>query len=522
MSERPVSPTPPAVGRRAILKGTAALLVAPTLVPRPVHAAEPSADASAPADDGVGWCVTTQTAPWQTRRLLCEAGGRAAGGPADVFVQTDAPQQAIEGFGACFNELGWIALGLLSAADREAVLRELFAPGVGAGFTLCRMPVGANDFSRDWYSYDEVDGDFALEHFTIGNDLDTLVPFIRAARAQQPALRLWASPWSPPTWMKKNRHYAMAMPAPWQNGVVNGLRPEQVGREGSDMFVLEERYLSAYASYFGRFIDEYRKQGIPIGMVMPQNEFNSAQVFPSCCWTAEGLARFLRHLGPEMAKRGVAVFFGTLERANEKLVEASLQDSSVAPFVKGVGLQWAGKGALAALRLRHPELALYQTEQECGDGRNDWRYCRYAWTLMKHYLRHGASAYQYWNIAVTKGGVSRWGWAQNSLVTVDPESRAYAYTHEYYLMKHLSAFVRPGARRVETASWTGYENQLAFVNPDGSVVIVIQNDMAEPMPLRIAVRGTIVAPTLPPDSFSTFLLKGPPAVLSRPAERRGA
>ena len=81
---------------------------------------------------------------------------------------------------------------------------------------------------------------------------------------------------------------------------------------------------------------------------MPQNEFNSAQVFPSCSWTAEGLARFIGHLGPEMAKRGVAVFFGTMERANESLVDASLQDAAVAPHVKGVGFQWAGKGAIAA------------------------------------------------------------------------------------------------------------------------------------------------------------------------------
>jgi len=425
-----------------------------------------------------------------------------------VFVQTDAPLQGIDGFGACFNELGWTSLAALSAGDRDAVMRELFSPGVGANFTLCRMPVGANDFSRDWYSYDEVEGDFGLEHFSIANDLETLVPFIKEAQKHQPELKLWASPWSPPTWMKTNKHYAMAMPSPRQAAVVNGLRPDQVGREGTDMFVQEERYLRAYASYFGRFVDEYRRQGIVIGMVMPQNEFNSAQVFPSCCWTAEGLARFIRYLGPEMAKRGVAVFFGTMERANEKLVDVSLQDPAVAPHIKGVGFQWAGKGAIAAVHRRYPHLPLYQSEQECGDGRNDWRYCRYAWTLMKHYLRNGANAYLYWNISLQKGGVSRWGWAQNSLVTVDQDARTYAYTHEYYLMKHLSHCVRPGARRLETVSWTGYENQLGFLNPDGSTVVVIQNDLAEPLPVRIRIGDTTVAPTLPADSFSTLVLKG--------------
>jgi glucosylceramidase len=465
--------------------------------------------AEAAPNASVDWYVTTAASPWQKRELAA-----ADGGGADVFVQADAPMQAIEGFGACFNELGWTSLALLPAADREAILRELFAPGVGAGFTLCRMPVGANDFSRDWYSYDETDGDFALERFSIANDLETLVPFIQAAQKHQPALKLWASPWSPPTWMKKNRHYAMAMPGPHQKDVVNGLRSDQVGREGTDMFVLEDRYLDAYARYFGRFVDEYRKLGLPVDMVMPQNEFNSAQVFPSCCWTAEGLARFIRHLGPEMAKRGVAVFFGTMERANERLVDVSLQDPVAALHVKGVGFQWAGKGAIAGIHRRYPTLPLYQTEQECGDGKNDWRYCRYAWTLMKHYLRSGASAYLYWNISLKRGGVSRWGWSQNSLVTVDPEARTYAFTHEYHLMKHLSAFVRPGARRVESTSWTGYENQLAFVNPDGSIVVVIQNDLAEPLPVRIRVGESVIAPTLPADSFSTLVVRGASGVRS--------
>jgi O-glycosyl hydrolase len=507
-SSRLSSSTLPTFSRRAVMKGSAALLAsaaATGIAPRSARASalRPADEGTHPAAD-VEWFVTTATSPWQRREVPSTAGVTP-----DVTIRPDAPLQAIEGFGACFNELGWTALQALPEAERTRILRELFAPDVGAGFTLCRMPVGANDFSRDWYSYDEVDGDFALEHFSIANDLETLVPFIQAALAQNPALKLWASPWSPPTWMKRNHHYAMAMPSPWQKGVENGLRPDQVGHEGTDLFIQEERYLRAYAQYFGRFVDEYRKQGITIGMVMPQNEFNSAQVFPSCCWTAQGLALFIRHLGPEMEKRGVAVFFGTMERPNEALVDVSLQDPLVAPHVKGVGFQWAGKGAIAGIHRRYPGLPLYQTEQECGDGRNDWRYCRYAWTLMKHYLRNGASAYLYWNIALKKGGVSRWGWAQNSLVTVDADARTYAYTHEYHLMKHLCGFVRPGARRVEAVSWTGYENQLAFANPDGSIVVVIQNDLSDPLPVRIRVGDRLIAPTLPADSFSTLVVREP-------------
>jgi glucosylceramidase len=127
--------------------------------------------------------------------------------------------------------------------------------------------------------------------------------------------------------------------------------------------------------------------------------------------------------------------------------------------------------------------------------------------MLKHYLSHGANAYAYWNIALQKGGLSRWGWAQNSLVTVDTAVGTFVYNHEYYLLKHVSHFVQPGARRVDTISWTGYENQLAFANPDGSVVVVMQNDLNKELPVRVMVGDRALAVTLPADSLSTFVLR---------------
>ena len=128
---------------------------------------------------------------------------------------------------------------------------------------------------------------------------------------------------------------------------------------------------------------------------------------------------------------------------------------------------------------------------------------------MKHYLGHGASAYLYWNLSMQQGALSSWGWAQNSLVTVDTTAKTFVYNHEYYLMKHVSHFVRPGARVLETSSYNGYENQLAFANPDGSLVVVMQNDLSEELPVRLMIGGRIIAPTLPADSFNTFVV--PPA-----------
>jgi glucosylceramidase len=449
------------------------------------------------------WVVTTQSSQWQTKDQLTVAP--ALNGNWDVEVHLDKLLQTVDGFGACLNELGWDSLSALNEADREAILEELFAPGVGANFNSCRMPIGANDFSRDWYSYDEVPGDFALEHFSISRDLELLVPFTKSALRYQPHLKLWASPWSPPTWMKYNKHYAGKLSEPEMPA--NGLRPDQVGKEGTDMFIQEDPYFKTYAAYFARFIKEYRSQGINIGMVMPQNEFNSPQPFPSCCWTPEGLARFISFLGPEMEKLNVEVFLGTMERPNDKLVDLPLLDPKSSKYIKGVGCQWAGRRAIPRIHIRYPDLKLYQTEQECGDGANDWRYCRWAWTLMKIFLQNGASAYYYWNISLKQGGVSRWGWAQNSLVTVDTKAKAFRYNYEYYLIKHLSHYVQAGARRLDTMTLTGYDNLLVFANPDNSVVILTQNDLCQDLPIRVKAGDKVIAATLQADSFNTFVVR---------------
>lgn len=451
----------------------------------------------------VRWTVTTESEAWVPSE---GAGLGAPAGMPSVFVQLDCPQQAIEGFGASFNEMGWDALALLDDAARAEVLDLLFAPGVGLDLNLCRMPVGANDFSRDWYSYDETPGDLALAHFSIAHDDETLVPFIRAARERRPDLALWASPWSPPTWMKTNGHYAGSMPHVAFGQIDNGLRPDQVGAEGTDMIRLDDEVLEAYARYFGAFIDAYAERGIPIGMVMPQNEFNSAQPFPSCTWTPAGLARFVAHLGPEMARRGVAVFLGTLERADDALATAVLDNPDAGRWIAGVGAQWAGRRAVPYLHHDRPDLRIYQTEQECGDGLNDWRHARHAWTIMRTFLTHGASAYMYWNMALLEGGVSRWGWAQNSLVVVDPETRTHRLSHEYHVLAHVSRFVPPGSRVLPTLSYTGHENQLAFLRPDGAVVVVAHNDTGAPMDVSYLIGERALTATLPADSFSTFVV----------------
>lgn len=158
--------------RRTLLRKAASLTAgAAGILALPATIGTAAAQAPPAQSNSAMWVATTQTAPWQTKSAASSGGrgGFGGGGSSrDLDVLLDAPAQAIEGFGGCFNELGWTSLQALSAADRESITRELFAPGVGANLTICRMPVGAND-------------------------LETLVPFLKNAQGYNPALRLSGS-----------------------------------------------------------------------------------------------------------------------------------------------------------------------------------------------------------------------------------------------------------------------------------------------------------------------------------------
>jgi glucosylceramidase len=457
-------------------------------------------------DEHWAYVQTTEAEPWQAGKMYKPAFGFET---LNLNVEAYALEAAkkstktMEGFGGCFNELGWTSLNSLAEADREAVLKEFFDPAAGARFTYCRMPIGANDFARGPYSYDETDGDFAMEHFSIEHDRDTLVPFIHGAQRYQPKLKLWASPWSPPTWMKKNHFYAEAKAIAMFKD--NGIKPEQIGHEGEDMFIQEPRYFEAYALYFQKFVEAYRAENIQVGMVMPQNEFNSAQNFPSCTWTATGLAHFIEYLGPAMQKIGVDVFFGTLERGNVKLLEATMNDKKAARYIKGVGTQWAGKNALADIAREYPQLTIFQSEQECGFGDNTWAYSCYCWQLMKEYFRRGARAYMYWNISTAKGGLSTWGWPQNSLVSVDTAAKTYKYNHDYYLLKHLTHYVDVGAKLLDLSGTC--DDAIGFLNPDGTVVVLLRNEAPRKQMVQVTVGERVAQIELAADSVGTVVVK---------------
>ena len=141
---------------------------------------------------------------WQPARILhWEVPTPSTAAPLQVEIDRDQTEQTIPGFGGCFNEKGWEALELLPDNKREEVLRALFDPAQGCGLPLGRIPMGANDYSLGWYSYDETPDDYSLQHFSIARDQEFLIPYIHQAQKFNPNLRFWTSPWCPPAWNRE-------------------------------------------------------------------------------------------------------------------------------------------------------------------------------------------------------------------------------------------------------------------------------------------------------------------------------
>ncbi len=444
----------------------------------------------------IEWTSTTNDQRWNAEKNL-GLKPAAENAPFDLVLTSDTAQ-TIDGFGGCFNELGWDALQALPAGTRDSILKDLFTPE-GFNFTICRMPLGANDYSRKFYSYNETAGDFEMKNFSIAHDTSALLPYIKEALKYNPKLNIWASPWCPPAWMKVNNHYACK-----RDTLQNDLPEASQGIEGKNQFILKPEYLNAYALYFSKFLKAYQSEGINIYAVHVQNEPNSCQVFPSCIWTASALRDFIgKYLGPQFEQQNLntQIWLGTIERPSVEKVDTVLTDPQASKYVKGVGFQWAGKEAIPGVHQKYPSMRLMQTETECGDGSNDWAAAVHTWDLMKHYLNNGANAYMYWNIILDETGKSQWGWKQNSMISVDTKTSKAVYNPEFHLMKHLTHYVKPGSKKINTQGWA---DALAFVNPDGSKVILVYNPNNEEKTLKVKLNEQSFETTLKPKSFNTF------------------
>lgn len=440
----------------------------------------------------IKWFSSTENNKWVEKSAESISAKVAAATSLSANGETD---QEMAGFGGCFNELGQIALEKISLDKQQEIHDMLFGQEQdGLRFNFCRMPIGASDYAAKWYSHNEVEGDYDMEHFSIERDYKYLLPYIKEAYKRNPDIEMFASPWSPPTWMK--------YPQAYNYGTM----------------VMTEENLKAYALYFSKFIEAYEQEGIHIDQIHVQNEPHSSQKFPSCRWSGEEFAEFIgKYLGPEFDAKGIDadIWLGTLngpevdhrylETTYHQYANLVLHDEDAYKYVKGVSYQWRGKYAMQVTKESWPEIKLLQSENECGDGSNSWAYARYVYDLFQHYLTNGAYAYVYWNMVLEEEGESTWGWKQNSLFVVDEKTSDYRMTHEYYVMKHFSRYVKKGARRLKlTGPFTG--NSVAFKNPDGETVLITFNPFDRPMTLNFRLEDNAYSFELEADSMNTVVI----------------
>lgn len=429
-----------------------------------------------------------------------------------------------------FNELDWDSLQLLSRQQQDSLLHCFFSPDGDLRFTRGRISPGANDYARSWFSCDETPGDFELRHFNIERDKQAIIPFIRAAQKYNPAMTFWISPWSPPSWMKIHGDYPVVS-SKYNNlspktdyllfsgvggdvdedemkltGARDGVFPRQLAT--TDYLIQDPRYLNAYADYFCRFIDEYALQGIPIDMVMYQNEAYSYTPYPGCAWTAEGTIRFNRdYLAPALRKShpDVKLYLGTFNTNRQDHVETILADKGLRDCIQGMGFQWEGREVLPEIRRQHPGWSYICSESECGWGAFDWKSAEHTFELINHYLGNGCDEYNIWNCILADNGKSPWGWKQNALVRVDSQNRTYTLTPEYHALRHYASFIPRGSEIIGYIP-DGKEHipVLAARTPNGHIIIVAGNFNDSPRQITVKINDRHLNATLQPHSFNTY------------------
>lgn len=404
---------------------------------------------------------------WQTSGQLTTV----TSGNATVTVNDTSTAQTWEGFGGAFNEKGWFYLQMLSQADRDMAIHLLYGSD-GARFNMGRVPMGASDYAVSRYTDDEVAAgstDYAMSSFSADEDTKYLIPYIKAAQAVNGSIRLWASPWTPPTWMK------------------NGTSADGSPFDGMKM-TDDPQILTANAQYFVKFVQAYAAQGITIEAVAPQNEPNYSENYPSCVWTAPLFAKFVgQYLGPAITAAGLPtkIMLGTMSKSDgdSAIVSAVMGDATAKSYVKILGYQWTMKASVASANSAY-HLPVWQTEHQCGNypwqsgykstAPNDQAYAVESWGLIRDWIKAGVTSYSAWNMVLDTVGDSidsKMPWAQDALLTVDASAKKLVITPAYYVFRHVSQFVAPGATVVGTSGG----DAVAFKNRDGSIVTVMYN-----------------------------------------------
>ena len=415
-----------------------------------------------------------------------------------VFVDPSKTFQTYMGIGAALTDASAETYAKLPLNKQQEFMEAHFDKKRGIGYTVARTNINSCDFSSDNYTYVK-DGDKDLNSFNIEHDRKYKIPFIKQAMAAAGGkLTLFASPWSPPAWMKDN------------NDMLHGGK-------------LKPAFYNSWARYYTKFIRAYEQEGIPIWGISVQNEPMATQRWESCIYTAEEERDFLKnHLGPVMKKEGLGDKKIIVWDHNRDLIYQRAQtyfsDPEAAQYIWGIGFHWyedwsGGTPMYDNMRRVHesfPDKNIFFTEG-CAESFDPKRYN--AWSLGEEYARsmindfnNGMVGFTDWNILLDENGGPNH--AKNfcfAPVHGDLRTGQLIYTNAYYYIGHFSKFIDPGARRISAAASRSQLLTTAFRNPDGKTVVVVMNQSDAATPFYLWVNGDAASWTIEGHAIATLV-----------------
>jgi len=405
-----------------------------------------------------------------------------------IFVDDDVTFQTIVGFGGAFTDAAAVTFTRLPAEVRQQFLKECFDPEEGQGYNLCRLTIHSCDYSDEMYTYAEIPGDKALKNFTIEHDLKYRIPMIREAmEASQDQLRFFASPWSPPGWMKTNgemKHGGKLLP----------------------------EYRQTWADYFVKYVEAYAQQGIPMWGLTVQNEALAVQVWESCYFTANEEKDFVRdYLGPALEKNGMSDIRLMIWDHNRGIMyqraEAAYEDPEASKYIWGTAFHWYVGDHFDNVRIVHdayPDKGLLYTEAGM---RGTWESAQ---NLAKNIildLNNWANGWVFWNLMLDMDNGPRHagGLHGSNIVNADPETGQIHYRPPHYVFGHFSRFIKPGAKRLPCTSSSDGFLATAFLNPGGKIAVVIYNQEEVDRLGQMWWEGKVIRFTAPPHGLITMI-----------------
>ena len=414
--------------------------------------------------------------------------------PLSSSIRIDAGQryQEIVGFGAALTDASaFLINNRLSAGQRDALLNELFGPDPGLRFSFTRLTIGASDFSQTHYSLDDRPAgwrDPLMRHFSIAPNRADVLPVLKRMLAVNPDLKIMASPWSAPAWMKTS------------GSLIKGsLRPAAY---------------PAYARYFQRYLDAYTAEGVPIYALTIQNEPHyEPGDYPGMRVPPEARAAFIgSYLGPllKTSHPDVRILDWDHNWDEPQSPLAVLADPKAAPYIAGVAWHcYNGKPeAQGPVHDAHPNKETWFSECSGGEWSPGWNEAL-PWMAgaLVQTTRFWSKGVLFWNLALDENHGPHLGGCGDcrGVVTIDSVTGAITRNIEYYVLGHASRFVRQGAVRIESGPPVDGLDDVAFRNPDGSVVLIAVNRGTGPKSFAVEQGGRSFSYTLATGSVATFV-----------------